>query len=135
VDQAVIDEAFARDPASATAEYGAQFRADIESFVSREAVDAVVIPGRLELPPVPGVKYLAFVDPSGGAADAMTLAIAHADKQVRILDAVREVTPPFRPESVVRDFVALLSRYRITRVTGALSRALLNLSERGGSTF
>ena len=36
VPQILIDEA-ARDPASAQAEYGAQFRSDIESFVSREA--------------------------------------------------------------------------------------------------
>jgi len=46
--------------------------------------------------PVPGVGYAAFVDPSGGSADSMTLAIAHADKDGRaVLDAVRERRPPF----------------------------------------
>jgi len=118
VDADIIAEAYERDPASAAAEYGAQFRADIESFVSREAIDAVVVSGRLELPPVPAIKYVGFVDPSGGAADAMTLAIAHSDKAIRILDAIREVQPPFSPEAVVRDFAALLGRYKITRVTG-----------------
>ena len=36
VPQRVIDEAIERDPASADAEYGAEFRTDIEGFVSRE---------------------------------------------------------------------------------------------------
>src|SRR6185369_13989238 len=39
VPQRLIDEAIERDPASAAAEYGAQFRADIASFVSRDAVE------------------------------------------------------------------------------------------------
>jgi hypothetical protein len=46
----------------------------------------------------------AFVDPSGGSEDAMTLAIAHKtttpDERV-IADAVREVRPPFSPSAVV----------------------------------
>ncbi len=92
--QRVVDRAMERDEASARAEYGAEFRTDIESFVSREAVDAATVPGRLELPHVVDVTYSAFVDPSGGAQDAMTLAIAHAEKDVAVLDAVREVRPP-----------------------------------------
>jgi hypothetical protein len=35
-----------------------------------------------------------------------------------VIDAVREVRPPFSPEQVIGDFVALLKSYRITRVTG-----------------
>ena len=38
VDAGVIADAYADDEASAAAEYGAEFRRDIESFVSREAV-------------------------------------------------------------------------------------------------
>ena len=38
--QKVVDRAFERDPASAAAEYGAEFRSDIEAFMSPEAVDA-----------------------------------------------------------------------------------------------
>ncbi len=45
------------DPAGrAAAEYGATFRTDVETFVSYEAADAVVIPRRLELPYVPGTR-------------------------------------------------------------------------------
>ena len=71
IDPALIERAYAEDEASASAEYGAEFRRDIESYVSREAVDAVVVPGRLELPPVEGVRYFAFCDPSGGVSDSI----------------------------------------------------------------
>ena len=59
-----------------------------------------------------------FVDPSGGSADSMTLAIAHRDDNVVILDAVRERRPPFSPDDVVNEFAALLKLYRINKVTG-----------------
>jgi hypothetical protein len=118
VDPAVIHRAYEEDEASASAEYGAEFRRDIESFVAREAVDAVVIPERLELPPVEGVQYQAFTDPSGGSSDSMTLAIAHRENGSAVLDLIREVRPPFSPETVVADFGETLRRYRISRVRG-----------------
>ena len=40
--QSVVDRAYERDPAAASAEYGAEFRRDIESFVAIEAVTACV---------------------------------------------------------------------------------------------
>ena len=122
VPQAVIDRAYAEDAASASAEYGAQFRRDLESFVGREAIEAATIAGRRELPPVAGTAYVAFVDPSGGSADSMTLAIAHSELReahlIAVLDAVREVRPPFSPEAVVVEFAALLRAYRVASVTG-----------------
>ena len=116
--QRVVDRAYERDPLAAAAEYGAEFRTDIESFVSREAVDAAIVPGRFELPPVPGVEYRAFVDPSGGSVDSMTIAIAHSDGDVTVLDCLREVRPPFSPDAVVSDFVELLGRYHVHEATG-----------------
>lgn len=118
VDAALIARAYSEDEASASAEYGAQFRRDIEGFLSREAIDAVVVPERRELPAVEGVHYVAFCDPSGGSADSMTLAIAHREQERAVLDALREVKPPFSPESVVGEFVETLRRYRIGQVTG-----------------
>src|SRR5439155_8708912 len=90
VDERIVAETYAQDEAAAAAEYGAEFRRDIESFLAREAVDAVVVAGRTELPPVTGITYAAFVDPSGGARDAMALAIAHGAAGRLVLDAVRE---------------------------------------------
>jgi hypothetical protein len=120
VPEQVIRDAFDRDPASAAAEYGAEFRSDVETFVSREVVDTAIAPGRHELPRVSGTNYVAFVDPSGGSSDAMAIALAHLDRKTNsvILDAVRERKPPFSPEAVVEDFAQLLKSYGIGRVTG-----------------
>lgn len=118
VPQSVIDAAMEADPSSAAAEYLAQFRTDVENFISREVVDAAVIPSRHELPRIGGVAYHGFVDPSGGSSDAMTLAIGHAEANRIILDLVREVRPPFSPEAVTDDFSVLLKAYGCSRVTG-----------------
>lgn len=116
--QRIIDQAMARDPAKAMAEYGAEFRNDIESFVSREAVEACVAPGVRERAPVAGATYFAFVDPSGGAADSMTLAIAHVEDKTAMLDVAREMKPPFSPEATVEEFSDLLKQYRVTKILG-----------------
>jgi len=119
VPQSLIDAAMDEDEAAAVAEYGAEFRRDVESFVSREVVDAATVPGRRELPPVAGVTYEGFVDPSGGSADSFSLAIAHQEQDgAVVLDAVREVRPPFSPETVCKDFAGMLKAYRCTRVAG-----------------
>lgn len=114
----LIAAAYEQDPGVAAAEYGAEFRRDVESFVAREAVEACVIPDRRELPPVVGTRYMAFVDPSGGAQDSMTLAIAHCVGPVRVLDCVRECRAQFNPDDVVDEFAAVLKRYRCHTVTG-----------------
>lgn len=81
IPQSVVDRALERDQASASAEYMAEFRSDIEAFVSLEVVEACVTPGAFEGAPVSGIRYRAFVDPSGGSNDSMTLAIGHNVRQ------------------------------------------------------
>ena len=109
---AVIERALARDPAAARAEYLGQFRDDLEAYVSREAVEACVSQGVFERSPDRRFDHVAFIDPSGGRADSMTLAIAHREGETAILDLIREVRPPFNPESVVAEFASELKRYR-----------------------
>ena len=116
--QSVVDRALERDEAVAKAEYLAQFRSDLESYVAREAVEACVAVGVRERAPTSGERYSAFVDPSGGSADSMTLAIGHRKADVVIIDALRECRPPFSPEAVVIEFAELLRAYRITKVVG-----------------
>lgn len=118
VPQSVIDEAYERDPANAAAEYGGDFRTDVESFMNRDAVEGCIIKGRFELPPVKGIRYVGFVDPSGGSADSMTLAIAHREGNNAVLDVVREVKPPFSPEAVTAEFSVVLKRYGLKKVQG-----------------
>ena len=118
IPKSTIEEAYERDPAAAAAEWGAEFRRDIESFVSVEAVEACVIPERRVLPPVEGMRYFAFTDPSGGSQDSFTLAVAHREKERTVLDLVLERRPPFSPESVVEEFCTILKQYSVTSVTG-----------------
>jgi hypothetical protein len=117
----VVERAMERDAASASAEFLAQFRTDIEGFVSREVVEAATVPGRHELPPCADLDaaYVGFCDPSGGSSDSMTLGIAHRDRDGRaVLDAVRERRPPFSPDDVVLEFSALLKSFGCRKVVG-----------------
>lgn len=129
IDQSIIDEAMLEDPAAASAEWMGEFRDDISAFVTRDAVDACVAPDIFERARVQGVKYQAFVDPSGGASESMTLAIAHSQlsedkkRSVAVLDAVREIRAPFSPEDAVAEFAALLKTYGIRTVRGDRSAA------------
>lgn len=117
-----IEREFEDDPVVAASEYGSdgrmQFRRDVEAFIDPLALRAVIVEGRRELEPTKGTSYVAFVDPSGGSQDSFTLAIAHTEGELAVLDAVREVRPPFSPDSVVQDFARLLKSYGTTRVKG-----------------
>ena len=116
--QSIIDRAMDRDSAAASAEYLAMFRTDVEGFITREAVEACVDLGIRERAPLRAHSYVAFVDPSGGSSDAMTLAIAHTEGTTQILDAIRERKPPFSPEAVTEEFSKLIREYRCTTVYG-----------------
>jgi hypothetical protein len=118
VSQQVIDAATERDPASAAAEWQAEFRSDIDSFINREAVEACIAYDVRERAPIQGVRYYGFVDPSGGSADSMSLAVGHREHDVVVLDALREIKPPFSPESAVAEFSQLLKRYHVSGITG-----------------
>ncbi len=118
VSQDFVDAEFERDPASAAAEYGAEFRSDIAEFVSMDVLEVCTPDGLFEIPPVSGTAYLAFCDPSGGSSDSMTLAISHHEDGCAVLDCVREVRAPFHPEAVVEDFCATLAAYGVAKVMG-----------------
>src|SRR5262245_36246315 len=119
VSQSVVDAAMARDASDAAAEWMAEFRSDLESFISRETVLACIEPGVQERPPQSGVRYWSFIDPSGGSSDSMTCAIGHLENDhVVVVDCVREITAPFDPESAVDEFVQLLLRYGVRETNG-----------------
>jgi len=119
VPESIIADAYERDPASAAAEYGAQFRTDVSAFLNSDWIDSAT-ESRAELSPKPYAPYVAFADPSGGSSDAFTLAIAHHDKESNalVLDVLRARRPPFAPEHVVSDYSVLLKSYGLTKVTG-----------------
>jgi hypothetical protein len=124
VPQSLIDRALERDPAAAASEWLAEFRQDISAFVDRRIIESCVDPNEIERPYkastryVTSPRYVAFVDPSGGSSDSMTLGIGHRDKDSIIVDVVREIVAPFDPESATEEFAKVLKSYQITTVTG-----------------
>lgn len=124
--QSVVDRAVEEDKAAARAEYGAEFRTDIEAFVSRETLDACIVTGVTERPPRRG-GYVAFVDPSGGSIDSMVLAIARQERrteedgtsvQKAVLCFLHEVEAPFDPSDAVKRLKQDLRRYGVTSIVG-----------------
>ncbi len=122
IKQRVIDRDMEEDPEMARSEWGinghAEFRSDLESFLSLESIEAVMVQGRLELPPVHPIPYRAFVDPSGGRRDAATLAIAHKEKERVVLDVARAWKAPHDPAVVVGEMAAVLKAYGVNEVKG-----------------
>ena len=118
VRQSYIDMHVAEDPSRASAEYMAQFRTDIESFIARQQVEACIEAGVHERPPAKGVRYFSFTDPSGGSSDSMVCAVGHMDGDVLVVDAVREIRSPFDPESAVEEIAQLLALYNVSKTTG-----------------
>jgi hypothetical protein len=116
--QRVVDRAYEEDPAVAAAEYGAEFRGDIEIFLTREAVEACVSRGLTVRAPLSTQRYLGFVDPSGGSSDSMTMAIAHKEGSTVVLDYVGERKAPFSPKSVVKEFADIFKAYRCSTIRG-----------------
>lgn len=112
----VVDDALAIDPARARAEYLAEFRTDLEAFVSVDLVAEAQRGKPLELPPLDGVQYQAFADPSGGGADHFTVSISHAEGERIVVDLVRGRTG--NPAAICGDFAALLQSYGISMVRG-----------------
>ena len=101
-----------------SSECDAEFCGDLYTFVDREVVERCVDPDVRERPYDRTYRYMAFVDPSGGAHDSMTLAIAHREGDAAVLDCTREVKPPFAPADVVGEFVLVLQVHNIRSVTG-----------------
>jgi len=121
----LIDKAMEEDPDRAAAEYGAEFRKDLEDYVSREVVYASVDRGVRERPyDELRSNYVGFVDPSGGSRDSFTMAIAHEEDGQGILDYVREVRPPFMPSEVAASFSEDFARYKVHKVRGDRYAAL-----------
>jgi hypothetical protein len=118
ISEAYVAKKLEEDHADASAEYLAQFRTDVEAFITLEAIKACIAPGVLERAPARQHTYFAFADPSGGSSDSFTLSIGHTEGDQVVIDCIRERRAPFSPEDVVSEFAETLKQYRITAVTG-----------------
>lgn len=116
--QHIVDRALQEDLAAARAEYLAEWRDDVAAYLPRAVVEELVVKGRKELMPVPGRRYVAFADLSGGRGDDATLAIAHKQDRTVVIDKVERHRPPFNPHMVVTLMSETLELYGLGSVTG-----------------
>jgi hypothetical protein len=116
--QRVVDQALADDLQAAKSEYLGEFRDDVSSYLPQEVIEALVVPGRRELQPDRHHIYRAFADVSGGRGDDATLAIAHQENGVVVIDKLCRYRPPFNPHLVIRQMVDEVRRWGIINVTG-----------------
>jgi hypothetical protein len=118
VDEKTIHAALEDDPAAARANWFAEWRDDLASFIDRELIESLIDPGVVVRPPAPGVRYVGFADPSGGRADSFTLGISHAEGDTIVLDCLVEIAPPFKASVATGTIVETLKSYRLRSVVG-----------------
>jgi hypothetical protein len=103
----VVDRALARNPIAARAEYWAEFRSDLEGYVSLDTLRACTGP-LAEWQPLPGIKYTAGIDAAmGSGEDSLALAVSRHDEASDkvILDqeqSRREIAAFRRPDGRLR---------------------------------
>jgi hypothetical protein len=118
--KAVVDRALARNPIAARAEWLAEFRSELEGYVSLDTLRACTGPVA-EWPPMPGVTYTAGVDvASGSGEDSLALAICHHEEAPNkiIVDFVKEWRPEFSPTTILAEVAEHCRRYDVQTLIG-----------------
>ncbi len=120
IPQSEIDEAMAEDPASARAEWLAEFRDDIAGWADLELIEFAVDRDVTVRPPSADnrIVYRSGVDPSGGAKDSFTMAIAHDEGGTVVLDCIVEIKAPFNPTAATEQISETLKSYGLRETVG-----------------
>ena len=110
--QSVIDRALAEDAPKARAEFLNAWREDLSDFLPLDVIEACTAWGTTERAPQKGIKYFCFADSAGGTGkDSFTLAIGHLEKDVVVIDVIRERAPRFVASDVIKEYAGLLGSY------------------------
>jgi hypothetical protein len=118
ISPAVIAAALEDDPAAAKSEWMGEFRDDIGGWADAMVIEAAVDIGATVRPPRADIGYASFCDPSGGARDSFTAAVAHAEDGVGVLDCLVEIKAPFNPSAATEQVAAVLRSYGLQRTIG-----------------
>jgi hypothetical protein len=118
VKESTVAAAIASDPARYTAEYLAQFRADVSDFVPLDVVEAATDWGVTERSPQPDTRYFAFADAASGTGqDSFALAIGHVENErTVVIDVIRERKPRFVAADVIKEHADILREYGISEI-------------------
>jgi hypothetical protein len=118
MDASIIAAALEDDPVAARADWLAEFRDDLSGFADVAVIEASVDRGVTLRPPRPGVSYVSFCDPSGGARDSFAMAVAHNEGGTAVLDNLVEVRAPFNPSVATQQIAGTLKAYNLSNTTG-----------------
>ena len=108
------------DPAAAQADYLAEFRSDIETFINREIVEELVAMGRYELPPMRrghGIKHSWILQGAAVRFDDFSHSSPGRSRSGYWTSSGLSILPS-TPDHVVREFAEDLRSYRVDSVTG-----------------
>lgn len=108
-----------RDPAFFAAEFGAEYRLDLEDYLTLEQVQSVTVE-RSSLPYTEGMKCHAFIDTAGGEGqDSQVLAIGmELPEQRGAVCSLTEWKPPFDAMSAAIQVAEICAQYHVTTIVG-----------------
>jgi hypothetical protein len=114
------------DPVRFAREYQAEFSEDLAAFLPSAWIEAAVVSGRHELPPLQNTTHVAAVDPNGGGPDAFTLAIVHTERHGATTKVVQDVMKGWsKPrdsaanlEGAVAEIASIVKAFRLATVVG-----------------
>ncbi len=98
----------------------AEFRADLESYATSEAVRAVCIEDRIALPPLPNHAHACFVDSAAGGPCAYTAAIYHVTRENKVvIDRLIVLDPPLNTShGATRHVAGVCKEYGVSVIYG-----------------
>jgi hypothetical protein len=137
IPQSLIDEAMESDPASASAEYMAQFRGDISNYIPRDKIASAVDVGITTRQPVRGVAYRCFFDSASGVGtDRFAAVWGHRENDTVVIDHVYVRRPPFDFSQTLGEFACICRNFGVTEVVSDRYSigALISECQRNGLT-
>lgn len=115
--KSLIDRLLKRDKVKMRAEFSAEFREDVETYLSENEIDAVTTKDIKAYLPIAGKQYFAFCDMSGGRKDAFSLSIGHNENGKVIIDRI-ELRNPQDPATICDEFTMILKHYGLSKMIG-----------------
>jgi hypothetical protein len=118
-DAELIARQVAMDPHRFGSEYLATWNEAESSYIPRALIDEATEPNIRSREPQVGIDYVAATDSAGGRGkSAFTLAIAHDEDGVAVLDHIEIRRPPFDAYEVAGEYAGILRQYGCAFVTG-----------------
>ena len=120
IDPEIIANALEDDHAEASADYLAEWRDDLSSFIQRELIESAVDRGVTVRPYDRQYRYTSWIDTSSGQRDAFTCAVVHKEGDAKVLDNLVGIAAPFNTAEATAQIAAVLKSYHLNDTMGDL---------------